>query len=98
MSEEHYPTSLHGGDVIRLPDGRVGTITYKWLDGCGGVWGELDLSDVPETINDDWPAPEFMLRSPDAQELIDDVFTMIGFPAPKCVGTEYKMIRRRNEP
>ena len=37
--------------VIKLPDGRIGTICYNWLDGCGGIWGKKHFDTA-----------EFMLR------------------------------------
>lgn len=52
------------GAIIELPDGRRGTLTYHNLDGRGGIWGEHDLSHLPEGFDDGWPEPEFMLRDP----------------------------------
>ena len=37
------------GTIIKLPDGRVGTITENSLWGHGGVWGEIT---IPETVQD----------------------------------------------
>lgn len=47
---------MQAGTVIRLPDGRIGTTVYHFLDGYGIVWGkvEVDLENLPE--------PQAMLR------------------------------------
>lgn len=48
--------------VIRLADGREGTICYHYLDGDGGVWGR-HVFEMPESgFGDNLPAPNFMLR------------------------------------
>lgn len=58
----NYPTHFHLNDQI-IVDGRVGTICYNNLDGCGGVWGvhHFDTSNR-NSWRDDLPAPQFMLR------------------------------------
>jgi len=47
------------GTVIRLHDGRLGTVVYHNLDGYGIIWGNL-----PDIDPDDLPEPEAMLREP----------------------------------
>ena len=68
------------GTLIRLPDGREGTVVYHGLDGYGIKWGrhrvpvnELNLFKA----GDEW-APEAMLREP--------------YPGAEleCVGEEYE--------
>ena len=73
---------MKAGVVIKLPDGRIGTLCYSNLDGEGGVWGEHDFSHIPIGFNDFWPEPEFLLREP--------------FPGARwrCVGTKYEVLRR----
>lgn len=48
--------------LIRLPDGRIGTICYNGLDGRGGIWGRHNF--VMEGNGENLPKPEFMLREP----------------------------------
>lgn len=80
---------MKGGTIIRLPDGRIGTITWNNLDGQGGIFGRHDFSDVPQNFDDGWPAPEFMLRGKDVEHLLRD-----NNPNAKveCVGENYTVI------
>lgn len=73
---------MKGGTHIRLPDGRVGTITWNYLNGHGGIFGIHDFSNVPQNFDDGWPEPEFMLREKEVQKY---------FKA-ECVGSEYEII------
>ena len=61
---------MKAGTVIKLPDGRVGTICYSNLDGEGGVWDRHDFSHIEQNINDDWPEPDFMLRKKGVEQLL----------------------------
>ena len=47
--------------VIRLPDGREGTICWNHLDGSGGIWGRHRF-EMPHSGFGDLPEPEFILR------------------------------------
>lgn len=44
------------GTIVRLPDGREGTVVYHQLDGYGIIWGRHVVTE------DDLPEPEAMLR------------------------------------
>lgn len=82
---------MRGGTVIRLPDGRVGTVCYNNLDGVGGVWGERDFSGTNQNFDDGWPRPEFMLREKGAEALLRES----GHRADlECVGRAYTVVRR----
>ena len=35
---------MKAGTVIRLPDGRYGTVVYNGLDGVGIIWGQVRLT------------------------------------------------------
>lgn len=73
--------------VIKLPDGRVGTICYNNLDGVGGMFG-LHTFEVPdESFSDKLPEPEFMLREKEMQG-------RVGGKDSECVGTEYQIVQR----
>lgn len=86
------------GTQIRLPDGRVGTVVYKSLIGIGIKWGlhDPDPADFEGTTGNtvseekppNWPwEPDTLLREyvPGLEEF--------GFPADKCVGEDYEIIR-----
>ena len=64
------------GTIVRLPDGREGTVVYHSLDGYGIRWGRIDVdiealnrgggglfrgAETPEEIS---MIPEAMLRAP----------------------------------
>jgi hypothetical protein len=80
------------GTIIKLPDGREGTICYHNLDGYGGVFGRHDFSGVKPGFTDDLPAPEFMLRGPEMQERFAAWWRECGYPPPECVGERYEAL------
>lgn len=77
------------GTIVRLPDGREGTVVYHGLDGYGIVWGRHPVNvekilGVQPLFDDgrmaDVPRPEAMLRAPwDGSEL-------------PCVGDDYVVV------
>jgi len=56
--------------IVRLPDGREGTICWNHLDGAGGVWGRHIFSMPDGGFGDNLPAPNFMLRKPSVRHLL----------------------------
>lgn len=77
--------------IIKLPDGRIGTICYNNLDGCGGIWGEHDFN-IPEgegSFNEIYPPPDFILREKEIESSLQKNF---GYKI-QCVGERYKVIR-----
>lgn len=80
--------SLRLNDRVRLPDGRVGTICYRFLDGEGGVWGERAFAMPDGGFGDELPAPEFLLRDPALQPLLAKHHG----PDIECVGIDYEVI------
>lgn len=86
------------GTIIRLTDGRVGTICWRHLDGEGGVWGEHDFLDVEENFSDEWPAPDFMLREKKIESSLQRSHLHFGGKAVECVGEiGFEVIRRPGE-
>lgn len=79
------------GTIIRLPDGREGTVVYHGLIGYGIAWGRVSV-DVDATnatcplfaSNDEPPPgvvePEALLREPWATAPME------------CVGEEYEVV------
>ena len=87
------------GTIIRLPDGRIGTICWHHLDGYGGVWDEHDFSQVDLSVNsgfsEELPAPQFMLREKSVEPLLRRQSPYGGNHRPdvECVGTEYEVVQ-----
>ena len=75
--------------LIRLPDGRIGTICYHNLDGDGGVWGR-QVFEMPPGGFGDLPEPDFMLR----EKSIEDRLKELGHKETmECVDSEYTVIK-----
>ena len=70
---------------IKLPDGRIGTICYRNIDGEGGVWGEHIFVMPDGGFGDELPEPEFMLRDKKLQG-------RVGVGNAECVGEEYTIL------
>ena len=82
---------MKAGTIIRLPDGRMGTVVYNSLDGVGIKWGRHNITiddiqgrggvfdeDMPEDNYDLYP--DAMLREPYPSADIE------------CVGGDYEII------
>jgi len=86
---------MRPGTVVRLPDGRVGTVVYHNLDGYGIIWGEVEV-DVDKILDTaplfggpphDWPyEPEAMLREPYPSAALE------------CVGEEFEIVSEKEKP
>lgn len=75
--------------LVRLPDGRVGTICWNHLDGAGGVWGEHKF-EMPDTgFGDNLPTPQFMLREKSVEPLLRSLHRN---PSLECIGNEFEVI------
>lgn len=76
-------------DIIKLPDGRIGTLVYHNLDGDGGVWGKHTFQMPDGGFGDELPAPDFMLR----EKSIEKSLQKWGHkPDMECVGEECELI------
>ncbi len=85
---------MKAGTIIRLPDGRDGTVVYHGLDGYGIRFGRhavdaealLAANAVKKAEGDDaeW-LPEAMLRKPSQ-------YSARLWPGMECVGDEYEVI------
>ena len=85
------------GTIVKLPDGRIGTVVYNSLIGVGIKWGEHkvtyeDLEGTDgNTVSDG--APEGFEWEPDA--LLRDPWPgceNYGFSVEECVGDEFEVI------
>lgn len=83
---------MRPGTLVRLPDGREGTVTYHGLDGYGIQWGRIEVdqgeilgaSCLFGTAPPGWKwAPEAMLREPYPSAEVE------------CVGREYEVVESR---
>lgn len=75
--------------VIRLPDGRVGTICYHHIDGYGGVWG-IHRFEMPDGgFGNELPMPDFMLRPKEVEGLLRRWGHR---PDLECVGEQFEII------
>lgn len=82
-------TALNLNDRIRVADGRVGTICYRFLDGEGGVWGEHTFVMPDGGFGDQLPPPDFMLR----EKSFEPLLRRNGHrPDMECVGTAYRLL------
>lgn len=82
--------------LVKLPDGRIGTICYNHLDGAGGVWGEHHFEMPEGGFSDDLPEPDFMLREKKVEELLKGG-SMGGHKSTmECVGEDYEIIENAN--
>ena len=81
------------GTIIKLPDGRIGTIVYHGLTGYGFIWGkhEVPIDKILETcplweksipIDLLQYQPQAMLRKPEMSELLKI----------DCVGENYEIV------
>jgi len=68
--------------VVKLPDGRIGTICHHFLDGNGGVWGKHKFEMAHGGFGGDIPERQFMLREKEVEHLL-------GY---ECVGEEFEII------
>ena len=78
--------------IIKLPDGRVGTICWNNLDGSGGVWGKHHFEMPPNGFGD-LPEPTFMLREKKVESLLNsNPFSINKSRTIECVGTKYTIL------
>jgi len=77
--------------IIKLPDGRIGTVCWHHADGYGGVWGEYHFQ-VERDFDDNFPSPVFMLREKSAEGILRKYH-----PDIECVGTEYERMEAPDE-
>lgn len=75
--------------VIKLPDGRIGTLCWNHLDGEGGVWGEHHFVMPEGGFGDELPEPEFMLR----EKKVEEIIRRSHKTNVECVGTDYEVVR-----
>ena len=77
--------------IIKLPDGRIGTVCWHNLDGYGGVW-EKHYFQVKKDFDDNFPSPLFMLREKSVENVLRKYH-----PDIECVGTDYEIMEAPDE-
>jgi len=83
--------------LIKLPDGRIGTICYNHLDGTGGIWGEHRFEMPEEGFNNDLPEPDFMLRDKKVERLLKGGGLGGHKQSMECVGEDYIIYGKEDE-
>jgi len=85
---------MRPGTIVKLPDGRVGTVTYHGLDGYGIIWGkhEVPVDEILEVC------PLFDKKIP-LEVLRYQPQAMLREPYPnarlECVGDKYEIIEEK---
>jgi len=81
---------MKAGTIIKLQDGRVGTVVYNSLDGVGIKWGrhKITMADIQghgSLFNDD--------KAPDDYEYYPDAMLRNPYPSADlpCVGEDYSI-------
>jgi hypothetical protein len=81
---------MKAGTVVKLPDGREGTVVYNGLDGVGIKWGrhEVTAEEIGgcANFNTGEPPEDFQLF-PDA--MLREPYPRAGM---ECVGSDYEVI------
>lgn len=80
------------GDIVKLPDGRIGTVVYNGLDGWGIMWGIVDVD-----INILTSACPLFGKKPDNYPYITEAMLRESYPSAiknglECVGREFEII------
>jgi len=90
------------GTIVKLPDGREGTMVYNSLIGVGIRWGRHypDPADFEGSSGDTirWKPPEDWPWEPDA--LLRDPWESCrehGFEPDECVGDRYEIVETPRE-
>lgn len=87
------------GTIIKMEDGRVGTVVYNSLIGVGVKWGEHSPKEedfagttgnlIEESAPDGWEwTPDALLRKP------FHGCTRHGFEPEQCVGEDFEVVRK----
>lgn len=88
--------NMKPGTVVKLPDGREGTVVYHGLDGYGIRWGVIPIGarEVEHILNGDGntmqnsPPPDFPADLTPEAMLREEYSTHL-----ECVGSEYEIIK-----
>lgn len=89
---------LRFGTIVKLPDGRLGTVVYKGYDGYGIAWGEIEVTaDMFEQAEKVLgykmpPVPRGQLTIPGAEAMLRD-----SHPDLPAVGQKVHVIRHQLE-
>ena len=77
---------MKAGTIVRVADGREGTVVYNFLDGYGLAWGRYELSESEVG----WPPVEVMLRKP--YEGCDPDLEYVGGDCEELVATNWRPV------
>ena len=81
------------GTIIKLSDGRIGTIVYNGLDGEGIKWGEHNVT--MDDITGNGNTTHGVEIVPDGYNYFPDAMLRKPYPSAEleCVGNEYEVVR-----
>ncbi len=91
---------MKAGTIIRLPDGREGTVVYNGLDGYGIKWGHHDVS-MRDMEGSDGNTMNFLggnsIEPPQGYQLFPDAMLRDPYPSASlpCVGEEFEVVAER---
>lgn len=85
---------MRPGTIVRLPDGRIGTVIYHGLDGYGIRWGRVrstreDLETLYEAQGGLFGRPVPMPLRPEAMLRKPELEPLLGL---ECVGENYEVV------
>ena len=82
------------GTIIKLPDGRIGTVVYSSLEGYGIIWGkhQVPVQKLLEScpLFDEENDPEVEKYTPQALLREPEMTEKLGL---ECVGEEYEILK-----
>jgi hypothetical protein len=83
---------MKAGTIVRLPDGREGTLVYNGLDGRGIKWGRHSIP--PEGVGGDSGLFRGSPRAPEGFNLFPDAMLREPYPSAEleCVGEDFEVV------
>ena len=92
---------MKAGTIIRLSDGREGTVVYNGLDGKGIRWGRLNLSeqDVADIMQGDGNTVKTSADMSSGFDLHAEAMLREPYPhaiqeGMECVGEEFEIVSK----
>lgn len=84
------------GTIIRMSDGREGTVVYHGLDGDGIIWGRVVLSEddikaITEGSGGLFDAPENFPDELKAEAMLRESYPWAEQTGMECVGSDYEI-------
>jgi hypothetical protein len=83
---------MKAGTIVKLSDGRIGTVVYNSLDGVGIKWGEYNITAADIVGHGGLFSND---TAPDDYKWFPDAMLRDNYPAASlsCVGEDYEIVR-----